>query len=81
MSACNPYSFTLSISLCLQPILEGPSTDQQEAVSRAAAKIRENTRKGSTGETVSFQAMVPLWCPAVVARVWVAVVRCIVHVQ
>ena len=74
-------SLNLSISLCLQPISVGPSTDQQEAVSRATAKIREEARKGSTGETVSFLAMVPLWCPAVVALVWVAVVRCIVHVQ
>ena len=33
-------------------MLQAPSTDQQEAVNRETAKIREEARKGSTGETV-----------------------------
>ena len=38
--------------LCLQSTTQGPSADQQEAVRGGADKIREEARKGSTGETV-----------------------------
>ena len=57
----SPYSFKFSMHhLCLQSTTETSSIDQQEAVKGEADVIREEARKGSTGETVNYVSYVCL---------------------